>query len=220
MQTARSVTKPAKQRKMIYHAPAHLRHKFFTAPLTSELKASHGIRSLPIRSGDTVRIMRGDRKGFEGKVSRIEMGKYRVFIEGLTREKVDGTTVFVAIHPSKVMITKLNLDDKWRKKILERKKRTEKATEIPEKLALRKPIEKAPEVTEVKTEPVEKKIISEEPVAEEKPKRARRKVVKKPVSKIAEKEVEATDKTEKRRAAKKRSKTKTAKKQPNTEGGT
>jgi len=62
--------------------------------------------------------MRGDRKGLEGKVTRVDRKNYRIFIEGVTREKVDGTTAFVPIHPSKVMITSLNLDDKWRRESL------------------------------------------------------------------------------------------------------
>jgi ribosomal protein L24 len=48
----------------------------------------------------------------------------------VTREKVDGTTVPIPIHPSKVMITRLNLDDKWRREILERKSAGKKA-ELP-----------------------------------------------------------------------------------------
>lgn len=62
--------------------------------------------------------MRGDRKGLEGKVTRVDRKNYRIFVEGVTREKVDGTTAFVPIHPSKVMITSLNLDDKWRRESL------------------------------------------------------------------------------------------------------
>jgi large subunit ribosomal protein L24 len=73
--------------------------------------------------------MRGDRKGFEGKVSQVDRTKYRVFVEGVTREKVDGTTALIPIHPSKVMITRLNLDDKWRRGIMERKS---KKAELPE----------------------------------------------------------------------------------------
>jgi len=87
-------------------------------------------------------IMRGDRKGSEGKVTQIDRKKYRIFVEGTTREKVDGTTTLIPIHPSKVMITRLNLDDKWRKKILERKGVTEKAEiakeEPPKKEAKKK----------------------------------------------------------------------------------
>jgi len=135
-------TKPGKQRKRMYQAPLNERYKRFSAPLSSKLKESHGTNSVPVRNGDTVMIMRGDRKGSEGKVTQINRKKYRIFIEGATREKVDGTTTFIPIHPSKVMITRLNLDDKWRKKILERKGVTEKAEiaeeEPPKKKAKKK----------------------------------------------------------------------------------
>jgi large subunit ribosomal protein L24 len=113
---------PGKQRKMLFNAPAHIRHKLMAAPLSPELLAQRGVKTLPVRKGDTIRIVRGDHKGFEGKVSRVDLKHFRVYLEGLTREKVDGTTVFVALHPSKVMIRSLNLDDKRRKAVLERKK--------------------------------------------------------------------------------------------------
>jgi len=135
-------TKPTKQRKRLYQAPLNERYRRFSAPLSSKLKDSHGTGSVPVRNGDTVMIMRGDRKGSEGKVTQIDRKKYRIFVEGATREKVDGTTTFIPIHPSKVMITRLNLDDKWRKKILERKGVTEKAEiakeEPPKKEAKKK----------------------------------------------------------------------------------
>ena len=92
------------------------------APLSPELIASKGAKSLPVRKGDTIQIVRGDRKGFEGKISRLDLKRYRIFIEGLTREKVDGTNIFISVHPSKVVLKKLNLDDRWRKAIIERKK--------------------------------------------------------------------------------------------------
>ena len=95
---------PGKQRKMLFNAPAHMRHKLMAAPLSAELLAQRGVKTLPVRKGDTVRIVRGDHKGFEGKVSRVDLKHFRVYLEGLTREKVDGTAVFVALHPSKVMI--------------------------------------------------------------------------------------------------------------------
>jgi large subunit ribosomal protein L24 len=119
MQTTKN---PKKQRKMLFNAPAHTRHKLMTAPLSPELIAQKGVKALPVRKGDSIRVVRGDHKGFDGKVSRIDLKHYRVFIDGLTREKVDGKTVFVALHPSKIMIRTLNLDDKARKAILERKK--------------------------------------------------------------------------------------------------
>jgi large subunit ribosomal protein L24 len=118
-------TKPRKQRKKLHQAPLNERYRRFSAPLSSKLKDSHNTNSIPIRSGDTVMIMRGDRKGSEGKVSRVDRKNYRIFIEGVDREKVDGTKTLISFHPSKVMITRLNLDDKWRKKVMERKSLTE-----------------------------------------------------------------------------------------------
>ena len=128
-------TKPTKQRKRLYQASVNERYRRFSAPLSSKLKESHGTNSVPIRKGDTVMIMRGDRRNTEGKVTQIDTQKYRIFVDGANREKVDGTSIPVPIHPSKVMITRLNLDDKWRKKILERKGATEAeiATEKPKK---------------------------------------------------------------------------------------
>jgi len=144
-------TSPRKQRKQLYQAPLHKRYKIFSAPLSRDLKKSHGIKTLPIRSGDTIRIMRGERKGMEGKVSGIDRTNYRVSIEGVTREKVDGTAVPIPIHPSKVMITNLNLDDKWRKEILKRKGKGEEA-KPPEEEKLEKEEKRKPRKKKAKKE--------------------------------------------------------------------
>jgi large subunit ribosomal protein L24 len=195
MQTITQTSKPSKQRKMLFQAPDHIRYKHFAAPLAPELRKSYGTRSLPVRSGDTVRVMRGDHKGFEGKVARVDRRKFRIYVEGLTREKVDGSTVFVPIHPSKVMITKLNLDDKWRKKILERRKK-----EVAEKV-----VEKPPkEITVVEEKPVEEKppVVEELPPPKEKKPARRKRAAKKPKEKVEEK-AEKTAPEKKKRKRKK-----------------
>jgi len=137
-------TQPRKQRKMLYQASAHIRYKHFSAPLSPSLKTSHNVSSIPVRSGDTVRIMRGDRKGLEGKVTGVDRKNYRIFVEGVTREKVDGTTTFVPIHPSKVMITSLNLDDKWRRESLKVGVAVTEAEKPEEKLVEEEKKPKAP----------------------------------------------------------------------------
>jgi large subunit ribosomal protein L24 len=143
---------PGKQRKMLFNAPAHIRHKQMAAPVSSELAASRGAKTLPVRKGDTVRIMRGDNKGFEGKVSRVDLKAYRIYLEGLTREKVDGTNIFLAIHPSKVQIRNLNLDDKYRKEtILGRKIAEKTATAKAKPAKAKKAPAKAAKETEAKT---------------------------------------------------------------------
>jgi len=84
------------------------------APLSDELRNAQGRRSYPVRKGDTVKIVRGDFAGVEGKVTEIDTHGRRLFVEGVTREMTSGTSTNVSVHASKVMITKLNLDDKWR----------------------------------------------------------------------------------------------------------
>jgi large subunit ribosomal protein L24 len=162
---------PGKQRKNLFNAPAHIRHKQMAAPLSRELSASKGVKTLPVRKGDTVRIMRGDNKGFEGKVSRVDLKGYRLYMEGLTREKVDGTNIFLPIHPSKVEIRNLSLDDKFRKEILARKVAPEKsAKKAVKSKAKSKKAEKAP-AEEVEKEEVAK----DEDVAAEKTEEAEEK---------------------------------------------
>jgi large subunit ribosomal protein L24 len=112
-------TKPGKQRKRLFQGPLHKRVKQLSAPLSSELKTSYNTRAILVRTGDTVRVLRGEYKGFEGRVTKVDRKTYRISIEGVTREKVDGTAIPATIHPSKVMITRLDLDDKWRKEKLD-----------------------------------------------------------------------------------------------------
>ncbi len=131
-----SSAKPSKQRKTLFNAPLHLRHKLFNAPLSPELREKYGVKRLPVRKGDTVRIMRGDWKGHEGKVVRVDLKRVRIYVEGVQRKKADQTPVYYPIHPSKVMIVKLDLSDKWRKKIIERRAKGLKPTlEVEEKEA-------------------------------------------------------------------------------------
>ncbi len=190
MQTAKPLTKPTKQRKMLFQAPAHIRHKLLAAHLSAELRTSHGTKSFPVRTGDTVRVVRGDHKGVEGKITRVDLTKYRIYVEGLTREKVDGTTINVPVHPSKVIVTRLNLDDKWRKEILESKKemqRRVKKVEKAEKIPKAKPPEEAVEIEKVKEEI---KPVGERPIAKKKAPRKKVTRTKKPARKKAKAKAE------------------------------
>jgi len=96
------------------------------ASLSKELKKEYGFGTLRVRRGDLVKITRGDAKGLEGKVSKVDLTKGRIQIEGITQKKVDGSTAFIPIHPSKVEITKLDLTDKLRSASFERKKPVER----------------------------------------------------------------------------------------------
>ena len=92
-----------------------------SAPLSKELKARHGVRSMPIRKDDEVQVMRGAYKGRDGKVVCVARKKYVIYVERITREKSNGSQTHVGIPASSVQITKLKMD-KDRKAKLEAKK--------------------------------------------------------------------------------------------------
>ncbi len=108
--------------KQIYTAPLHRKSKQVSATLSEELRRQYGRRSVRVRKGDTVRVMRGEYKGIEGKVQRVHVKDCRLEIEGLQREKVRGDKVPVLIHASKVMVIALDMGDKLRESILRRGK--------------------------------------------------------------------------------------------------
>jgi len=76
-------------------------------------------RAVPVRKGDVVKVIRGDDAGKEGKVATIDYRSFRITIEGVTHAKSDGTQVAKPIHPSNVMITKLDEADPLRLKRFE-----------------------------------------------------------------------------------------------------
>jgi len=111
---------PRKQRKRIYEAKLHQRHKFLKATLSKELRKKYGKRNLRVKKGDKVRIMRGKFAGHEGKVLEVDMKRCVIKVDGATVTKSDGSEVAVPIHPSNVMIVELKEIDDVRKKIIER----------------------------------------------------------------------------------------------------
>jgi len=121
-----SSKQPRKQRKYLYNAPIHIKKKFLSANLSKELREKYNRRSFPLRKGDEVKVMRGEFKGKTGKVNRINLKESKVYIDGITRKKVDGSDISVPIHPSNLKIVDLNLSDKKRLESLNKTSRSEK----------------------------------------------------------------------------------------------
>lgn len=117
----RGVTKPGKNRKRRFNAPNHVRRKFLSAPLSPSLKIEYGARSMPVRRDDTVTITKGDWKLTEGKIIRVDSERSKIYIEGVTRNRMDGSMVQIPIRPENVMITRLELGDDKRRAILARR---------------------------------------------------------------------------------------------------
>lgn len=126
-----------KARRAHFQAPSHVRRILMSAPLSKELRAKFGVRSLPVRKDDEVRVVRGFKRSrkdaksagdVEGKVTACYRLKWVIHIDKLTRNKANGTAMPVGIHPSNVVITKLKLTAN-RKRILDRKAQHAKAAE-------------------------------------------------------------------------------------------
>ena len=102
---------PRKQRKALYNAPVHARGKHLSASLSKDLREKLGTRSLPLRTGDKVTVLRGDFKGHEGEVLSVDYGSYKVTIEDVTLSKPDGTATFLPVDPSNLVIIDADLKD-------------------------------------------------------------------------------------------------------------
>jgi len=111
-----------KARKAHFAAPSSIRRKIMSAPLSKDLRGKHNTRSLPIRKDDEVRIVRGTYKGREGKVTQVYRKKWVIHVDRVQRDKTNGATASIGVHPSNVVITTIKLD-KDRRAILDRKDR-------------------------------------------------------------------------------------------------
>lgn len=173
----------------IYRATYTRRSKQLGSHLSKDLQKRYGKRSARITLGDTVKVIRGEYRGIDGKVSKIETSGKSIAVEGIKKEKSQGDKFDIYIPTSNVIITGLNLDDHWRKTKLEGKK--PKTT----------PKEEKPVRLEEKTEEVKPKEITTKEKSEEKPKKEA-KVVKKSKKPKVEKKTKAKP-TKKKKEAKK-----------------
>ncbi len=112
---------PRKQRKYRSNAPLHVKQKFMHVHLSKELRKKYNKRSIALRKGDSVKVMRGQFKNKTGKVDEVSVKKTQVYVNGIEFTKRDGTKFRYSLQPSNLMITELNMDDKLRGKILMRK---------------------------------------------------------------------------------------------------
>ena len=114
-------SKPSKVRKRQLQCPKHLRAQGLHAHLTGQLVTKYGTRSMAVRKGDKVLLMRGDFAGHEDEVTEVDLDRGFVYVRDVTKEKADGTKSFLPVRASNIEITNLNLDDERRQKILQRR---------------------------------------------------------------------------------------------------
>lgn len=122
-------TQRRKQRKYRYNAPLHIKGKFMTAHVVKDLRTKYGLRSLRVRTGDKVRVLRGQFKGREGKVESVDVKNTKVYVTKVELMKKDGATkVPYPINPSNLVIVEFDTTDKQRAAMLkERADKNKKA---------------------------------------------------------------------------------------------
>ena len=159
---------PSKIRnKQIYRATNQFRGKQAGSHLSKQLRQKYGQRSVRILNGDTIKVIRGEFKGVDGKVVKVSTAKHTIAIEGIKKQKRKGDKVDVYIDSSNVVITNLNMDDKWRTVRLEKKpkakikaEKTEKVkteTESVKEKERKKPVPKIKAENKTETKPVKEK---------------------------------------------------------------
>ena len=123
---------PRKQRKYSHNAPLHIKGKFMSAHLSKDLMKKYNRRSIRPRKGDKIIVLRGQFKKKKGNVERVDLKKSKVYVSGVEMIKKDGTKVFYPVHPSNLVVTEINLDDKKRAAILNKSKEAYKKTKKQE----------------------------------------------------------------------------------------
>jgi len=116
---------------MIYRATYTTKSKQLGSALSKDLHKKYGRRSVRVIEGDSIRIVRGEYKGVDGKISKISTQKNSVSIEGIKKEKTKGDKFDVYIHTSNLVVTSLNTGDKWRMARLEGKDPRKQPKDVP-----------------------------------------------------------------------------------------
>lgn len=124
--------------RLIGVIPKHLTERKLRSPLSRSLREKFGRRNLRVIAGDTIKVIRGEYSGIEGKVEKVNMKRGSLAIEGIQREKVRGGNVKVAINSTNVVITDLDLDDKYRQALIQRIHKIGKKNPSEKKSRIRK----------------------------------------------------------------------------------
>ena len=122
-----SSKQPRNQRLARYTAPYHRRHREMAAPIDRGLRErqmGRGFmypRSMAVRKGDRVMIVRGEGKSKSAtRIAKVDRKARKIYVEGFTYFKSDGTELQRPIDASNVVIINPDWSDMKRRKLLTR----------------------------------------------------------------------------------------------------
>ncbi len=122
--------KPRKQRRFAAARALHLAQQHVAGHLNKALRQELKKRALPVRTGDTVKVVRGQFSGKTGKIVGVQYKTGKITLEKIVRKKTDGKEVLIPIHASNVVLTELERKDEARfGQKPSKEKRVEKSTD-------------------------------------------------------------------------------------------
>lgn len=98
------------ERKKFHTEKLHRKKSRLHVHLSKDLRAKikKKKRSLLVRKGDTVKIMRGPHKGKEAKVSDVNVVRRVVFLEGIAVKNARGREMPMPLQPSNLLLLSLD----------------------------------------------------------------------------------------------------------------
>jgi len=186
---------PRRQRKALYTATTFERRVRMAVPLSRELRRRFHRRSLPVRKGDTVRVLSGSYEGREERVARVDRRGYTVTLDNVTLKTADEKMKPLSLGVGHLVITRLNLSDPWRRRSMRvpeedvtPEERGEPVAEEEEATEVAPP---APTTPELPGAPEEPSPVKEAPTDDEKDETAPAKPARRSRTKPADEEEDA-----------------------------
>lgn len=102
---------PRKQRKNFFNQELHQTKRYVRSNLSKELREETKRRTVTLKTGDTVKLVRGTHKNKEGNVTRINRSKGQVYVEGVTVKKGDASDSPVPVKASNLVVKALDKTD-------------------------------------------------------------------------------------------------------------
>ncbi|MGI0054278.1 MAG: 50S ribosomal protein L24 [Thermoplasmata archaeon] len=109
---------PRKQRRMLYEADTTRRRRLMSVPLSKELRGRFHRRALPLRKGDTVRILKGSYVGREERVAKVDRRGLSVTLDNVTSKTGESKSTPLPVRTGSLILVRLNLADPWRRRLL------------------------------------------------------------------------------------------------------
>ncbi|MFH1257731.1 MAG: 50S ribosomal protein L24, partial [Candidatus Micrarchaeota archaeon] len=151
----KTTKQPRKKRKAMYNADIHTLKRDISIHLNKELRKTLKKRSRLGKKGDKVRILTGEFRKKEGKITDVNVKTGKIYVEGVIVKKQGGKEKPVAIEPSNCILLEWNVP-KRKERPENYKKKEKKPVDAAKGQQAQKPAAQQPLQKPVPQNPVKK----------------------------------------------------------------